>query len=217
MKTFQWLACAPFLLAAVLGPVAAQTPAEPPAIKEIAATKELIKSLRGGGYVLYMRHANTDTSKPDAVPKVDLNDCATQRNLNEEGRKLAAALGRRIRTGGIPVSEVIYSPFCRTRETAQLAFGGSGVKLREELLLAYPSNMTAEEKKPVLEMTRQLLATPVPAGSNRVLVGHAQNLAELSAIFVKPEAAIVVIRPQGSGRFDYVASIPPTAWADLLN
>ena len=212
MNILQWLACVYLLLVAALGPAAAQTMAAPAATKEISATKELLKSMRGGGYVLYMRHANTDTNKPDAVPKVDLKDCATQRNLNEEGRKLAAALGRQIRAGGIPVGEVIYSPYCRTRETAHLAFSGSGVKLREELQLAYPSNMTAEEKKPVLEMTRQLLSAPVTAGSNRVIVGHAQNLAELSDIFVKPEAAIVVIRPQGAGRFDYVASIPPTAW-----
>jgi hypothetical protein len=47
-------------------------------------------------------------------------------------------------------------------------------------------------------------------------VGHAQNLAELSEIFVKPEGAIIVIRPRGEGRFDYVASIVPTAWTDLL-
>lgn len=211
-----WLACAYTALLLTIGPAAAQTRTEPPAFQEVPATKELLKSLKAGGYVFYMRHANTDTSKPDAVPKVDLNNCATQRNLNEEGRKLAAAIGRRIVASGIPVSEVIHSPFCRTRETAQLAFAGTGIKLREEPRLAYPSNMTAEEKKPVLEMTRQLLSSPVAAGTNRMLVGHAQNLAELVDIFVKPEAAMVVIRPKGEGQFDYVASIPPTAWADLL-
>lgn len=204
------------LMGAALGPAAAQTAAEAPAIKEIAATKDLLKSLKGGGYVLYMRHATTDTSKPDAVPKVDLNDCGTQRNLNEDGRKQASAIGRQLRSAGIPVAEVIHSPFCRTRETAQLAFAGSGLKLREEPLLAYPSNMTAEEKKPVLDMTRQQLATPPSAGTNRFLVGHAQNVAELSNVFIKPEGAIVVFRPQGAGRFEYVASILPTAWADLL-
>ena len=217
MKIIPWLAC--FCAALLLlagGPGNAQTRTEPPAFQEVPATRELLKSLRAGGYVFYMRHANTDTSKPDAVPKVDLNNCATQRNLNEEGRKVAAALGRRISASGIPVGEVIHSPFCRTRETAQLAFAGPGIKLREEPRLAYPSNMTAEEKMPVLEMTRQLLSAPVPAGTNRVLVGHAQNLAELIDVFVKPEAAMVILRPKGEGRFDYVASIPPTAWADLL-
>ena len=217
MKLLKHLAWLQVLVLAALGCAHAQAQTEPAAVKEIPATKELLKALRGGGYVLYMRHANTDTSKPDAVPKVDLNDCATQRNLNAEGRKVAAGLGRHIRAVGIPVGEVIHSPFCRTRETAELAFAGTNIKLRGELRLAYPSNMTAEEKKPVLDMTRQLISTTVSAGTNRVLVGHAQNLAELSDIFVKPEGAIVVIRPKGEGKYDYVASIVPSAWADLLN
>jgi phosphohistidine phosphatase SixA len=203
------------LLSATSGPVAAQTRTEPPAIPEVPATKDTLKGLRTGGYVIYIRHANTDTSKPDAVPKVDLKDCGTQRNLNDEGRKLAASIGRRITGGGIPVGEVIHSPFCRTRETAQLAFNGAAVKLREEPLLAYPSNMTEEEKKPVLDMTRQLLSAPVAAGTNRVLVGHAQNLADVMNYFLKPEGATVIIRPKGDGRFEYVASIQPAAWADL--
>ena len=216
MKIKATWACTLALMWASFGPAAAQTAPEAPAIKEIAATKDLLKILKGGGYVLYMRHATTDTSKPDAVPKVDLNDCGTQRNLNDDGRKLAAALGRHIRSAGIPVAEVIHSPFCRTRETAQLAFSSAGSKLRAEPLLAYPSNMTAEEKKPVLEMTRQWLSSPVQAANNRVLVGHAQNVADLSNIFIKPEGAIVVFRPQGAGRFEYVASILPAAWAELL-
>jgi len=204
------------LLLPMVGPGKAQTRTEPAALPEIPATKETLKSLRSGGYVLYMRHAPTDTSKPDAVPKVDLKDCATQRNLSDEGRKLAASIGKLISSSGIPVGEVIHSPFCRTRETAQLVFSGPGIKLREEPLIAYPSNMTDEEKKPVLQMTRQLLSAPVAAGTNRVLVGHAQNLAELMNFFVKPEGAVVVLRPKGDGRFDYVASIQPNAWGDLL-
>ena len=195
---------------------AAPPPTTPPGVQEVPASKELLKSLRGGGYVLYMRHATTDTSKPDAVPKVDLADCATQRNLNDEGRKQAAAIGRQIRAGGIPVGEVIHSPFCRTRETAQLAFPAPGPKLREEVGISYPSNLTAQEKLPVLEATRKILSAPVPAGTNRVVVGHAQNLAELMDLFVKPEGAMVVLRPQPGGRFEYLASITPAAWAGLL-
>lgn len=215
MNLFTWLTCAALLLATV-DPVAAQTAAPAPGFQEVAATKETLKALREGGYVLYMRHATTDTSKPDAVPKVDLNDCGTQRNLNDEGRKLATAIGRQMRAGGIPVGEVVHSPFCRTRETAQLAFPASVHKLREEQGISYPSNLTAQEKKPVLEMTRQILSAPVAARTNRVVVGHAQNLAELMDLFVKPEGAMVVMRPQGAGRFEYVASIPPNAWAGLL-
>lgn len=197
-------------------PAPAPAPAAAPGLAEVPATRELLKSLRAGGYVLYLRHTATDTSKPDAVPRVDLKDCATQRNLSNEGRRQAAEIGRHIRSGGIPVGEVVYSPFCRTRETAQLAFDGTSARLREEVQLAYPSNMTSEEKKPVLKATRQLLSTPVPAGTNRVLVGHTQNVTELIDFFIKPEGAMAIFRPQGAGRFEYVASVGPGAWPALL-
>lgn len=215
IRTIRWLAC--LALIPHFGSFAtAQMRPEATGLAEVAATRDLLKSVRAGGYVLYMRHASTDTSKPDAVPQVDLNDCSTQRNLNDEGRKMAAAIGRHLREAAIPVGEVIYSPFCRTRETAKLAFEGQRTPLREERLLAYPSNMTAEEKKPVLEVTRRLLSTPVPRGTNRLLVGHSQNVAELMDFFIKPEGSIAIFRPQGAGQFVYVASIGPAAWPSLV-
>lgn len=204
------------VLSSLSGPAQAQARPEATPVQEVPATKELMRTLRAGGYVLYLRHTTTDTSKPDAYPLVNFNDCASQRNLNDEGRKLAVAIGRHLRAGGIPVSEVIHSPFCRTRDTARLVTEGAGIALREEPKLAYPSNMTAEEKQPVLEMTRQLLSAPVAPGTNRMLVGHTQNVAELIDHFIKPEGAMAVFRPLGGGRFAYVASIAPNAWAGLL-
>lgn len=194
----------------------AQTPADPAAFKEKLATKAVLKAIQAGGFVLYMRHGNTDNSQPDAVPKIDLNNCATQRPLNEEGRKVAAQVGKYLRQARVPVAEVIHSPLCRARESAQLAFADTGVSLRAEPKLMYPGNLTSEEKKPIIAMTRQLISTPVVAGSNRVLVAHAPNMADLMGYFVKPEATVVVLRPLGEGRFDYVASIHPAMWPQLL-
>lgn len=195
----------------------AQSPVAVPAFVEKLPTKELLNDLRSGGFVLYMRHGNTDNSRPDAVPKIDLNDCSTQRPLSEEGRKVVAQVGKNIRLAKIPVTEVIHSPLCRARDSAQLAFPNQGDKLRMELKLMYPGNLTSEEKKPILAMTRELVSAPVAPGSNRVLVAHAPNMADLMGYFVKPEATVVVLRPLGDGRFDYVASIHPAMWASLLN
>jgi phosphohistidine phosphatase SixA len=196
--------------------VQAQTPASPPVFVEILAQPSIMKDLRAGGLVLYMRHGNTDNSKPDAVPKVDLNDCATQRPLNEEGRQVAAMIGKYMHAARIPIAEVIHSPLCRARESAQLAFGYLGDKLRQEPNLMYVGNFTSLEKAPVLAMTRQLVSTPVPAGTNRVLVAHAPNMADLMGYFVKPEGTVVVLRPLGDGRFDYLGSIHPAMWPGLL-
>jgi phosphohistidine phosphatase SixA len=203
------------MLAAVHGaPAQAQTtPA--PAFAEKLATPALVADVRKGGYVLYMRHGTTDNSRADRAPAVDLNDCSTQRVLNEEGRKLAAAVGRAIAKAKIPVGEVFHSPMCRARESAELAFPALRASLQPEPYLAYTANLTAEQKKPVLAATRALVSKPVPLGSNRVLVAHAPNMADLMGYFVKPEGTVVVLRPLGEGTFEYLGSIPPDLWSQL--
>jgi phosphohistidine phosphatase SixA len=199
----------------VCAPSWAQVPVQPVFVEKLA-TKKLLNEVRKGGFVLYMRHGNTDNSRPDAVPKVDLNDCSTQRPLSDEGRRVATQVGKYLREARIPIAEVIHSPMCRARESAQLAFAYLGDKLRPEPDLTYSSNLTTEEKKPILAMTRRLVSTPVAAGTNRVLVAHAPNMADLMGYFVKPEATVVVMRPLGDGQFEYLASIHPAMWPELL-
>ncbi|MDH4320466.1 MAG: histidine phosphatase family protein [Desulfobulbaceae bacterium] len=177
-----------------------------------AATAETIRQLRAGGFVLYMRHGPTDTTKPDRVPTVDLNDCATQRPLTGAGRELAAQVGAAIKKAGIPVGEVQASPMCRTKATAEAAFGR--YQINEYLM--YTSNLTAAEKVPRIANTRRLLSTPVAAGTNRVIVAHAPNLMDVIGYFPKPEAVVVVFRPLGEKGFEYVASILPEQWPGLV-
>jgi phosphohistidine phosphatase SixA len=208
--------CVQFLAAALVSTAAlAQLPEVKPPFPEVLATPALMKDLRAGGWVLYMRHGNTDNSRPDAVP-IDLNNCETQRVLNDEGRQVVTQVGKYIRSAKIPVAEVIHSPLCRARDSAQLAFAYLGDKVRPEKDLMYPGNFTTEQKVPVLAMTRKLVSTPVAAGTNRVLVAHAPNMADLMGYFVKPEGTVVVLRPLGDGRFEYIASIHPTMWPKLL-
>ena len=78
-------------------------------------------ALRAGGVVLF-RHA----SAPGVGDPVGfrLEDCSTQRNLGDGGRRQATAIGARFRAEGVVVGRVIGSEWCRTRETAALAFGG---------------------------------------------------------------------------------------------
>lgn len=181
--------------------------------KEKEATKELLVQLRSGGFVLYMRHGTSDNRIPDRVPHVDLNDCSTQRPLTEKGRKVSAFVGKSIRMAGIPVTDVVSSPLCRAKETAHAAFG-SNFQILQQLMST--SNMTSEEKKPNLEALRRLLSEPVAAGGNRIIVGHAPNLADLIGYFPKPEGTIAVFMPQGKSGFEYVASIHPDSWNQLL-
>lgn len=202
-----------FLLIALMTfPAIAAESATPPAFPEHPISTKLFKQLRGGGYVLYMRHGSTDTTRPDRVPSVDLNDCSTQRPLTEEGRQMSAEVGKAIRKAGIPVGEVYSSPLCRAKESALAAFGG---KFTVDNLLMYTANMTSDEKGPVIERTRTLLTAPVPKGSNRIIVAHAPNLMDLMGYFPKPEGTVVVFRHKDAG-FEYLGSIWPQHWPELL-
>lgn len=182
---------------------------QPPTFTEKPVTGEVIKQLQKGGYVLYVRHGNTDASHPDRAPSVDLNDCMTQRPLTEEGRLVMIGVGQSIRKVKIPVGEVIASPLCRAKESALAAFGEHFVVSD---LLMYTGNMTTEEKKPVVNATRRLLSTPVSGGGNRVLVAHAPNLMDMMGYFPKPEGTVVVFKPLGGNQFEYLGSIAPQQW-----
>ena len=199
----------------LLHPAMAATPGfidDIPDFVEKPASRALIGQLREGGYVIYMRHGSTDTSRPDQLPKVDLNDCSTQRPLTEAGRREAARVGNAIRMSKIPLGEIFSSPMCRAKESALAAFGPN---FSINPLLMYTSNMPLNEKAPVLEMTRELISRPVEGKVNRVVVAHAPNLMDIFGYFPKPEATVVIFKPLGDKKFKYIASIAPKQWKAL--
>ncbi|WP_232101644.1 histidine phosphatase family protein [Paenibacillus sp. URB8-2] len=87
----------------------------------------ILDSLRQGGYILYVRHG--EATAGEDRPNLDLRDCSTQRNLSGEGRRQAAAFGEAFLRLQIPVqSPVLAGPLCRTKETAELAFGKENIQ-----------------------------------------------------------------------------------------
>lgn len=179
--------------------------------KEIA--QEQLGKLRDGGYVIYMRHGKTDPSQPD-LPNVVFNDCSTQRLLSDEGRKMAAEIGKYLRSLRIPIQEIYVSPMCRTRESARLVFGPEArLIILNELFSS--TNQTSEQKKPIIATTRRLLSEKTAAGSNRFILAHAPNLADTMGYFPKAEATVVIFKPLGNS-FEYIGSIRPEQWPGLL-
>lgn len=103
----------------VLALALAAVPSPAPASEEAAWA-----ALKAGGIVLF-RHANAPgTYDP---PGMRLDDCATQRNLDDVGRAQARRIGRAFRERGIAVGGVLTSRWCRASETAELAFPGRAV------------------------------------------------------------------------------------------
>jgi phosphohistidine phosphatase SixA len=190
--------------------IAAESP--PDAFVEIPASTELLMKLRQGGYVIYMRHGRTDSGQPDQVPII-LGDCRTQRPLTDAGRDEIIQVGKAIKQAAIPVGEVFSSPLCRAVESAQLAYGGTIQTINE---LMYTAHLTSEEKLPVVAKTRELLSRPVAPGNNRIIVAHAPNLADVMAYFPRVEGTVIIFRPSEKNGFEYLASIHPGQWPELL-
>ena len=81
---------------------------------EAIALAELAKP----GRVLMLRHANAPgTGDPT---NFSLDDCTTQRNLDQAGRAQARALGERLAQAGLRQAKVYSSQWCRCLETARL-------------------------------------------------------------------------------------------------
>ena len=197
----------PLLLLALAGCGDASAPATDP---EPLGAVELVEALREGGYVVYLRHAATDMSQKD-TNKTDVSSCAGMRNLTPAGREQARALGRAVRELRIPVARVLASEYCRTRETARLAFGDFA---REPLLTGFPDPGAPDRERRV-EATRRLLATAPPRGGNTVLVAHVKNL-EAAAGLTIAEGELAVFEPDGRGGFRYLGRIPAAAWPQLV-
>lgn len=171
---------------------------------------ELVQALRAGGHVVYFRHGITDLSTRDS-DRTSLDNCATQRNLSDAGRKQMTDIGKHFQRLRIPVGNVLASPYCRTLETAKLAFG----RVTGEPELAHTvtaDNATTRRRADVLS---KLLATVPAAGGNTVMAGHTGNLQEATGIWPSPEGVAIVFKPDGRGASRYLATIPPTRWAEL--
>ena len=82
--------------------------------------KNLLNQLEDGGKLIFIRHAYAPgTGDPN---NFNLNDCSTQRNLNEDGRKQAQYIGEFFIKNKIKIDKVISSEWCRCKETAKIAF-----------------------------------------------------------------------------------------------
>src|SRR6187455_3274472 len=133
-----------------------------------AARPDLARDLRAGGLVVAIRHAATDFSMPDQDPVV-LSDCSTQRNLSAQGRADARAIGRGVRRLHLPIGKVLSSAYCRTLETARLAFGRATVS--PALLNTIASAHDARWQRQIAAAKR-LIGTKPARGTLTVLVTH---------------------------------------------
>jgi hypothetical protein len=168
------------------------------------ADPALVQMLREGGYVLYMRHASTDFSQNDAR-MTSYEDCDSQRNLTEKGREEARQIGAHVKRLGVPIGDVLASPYCRTMETARLAFGKARAS---NDVRGGPVDATR------YDALKKLLSADVRKGENRVISSHGNPFQAIAGSPYLAEGEIAVVRPEGSG-FSVIARIRPQDWPGL--
>ena len=160
--------------------------------------RSLIDLLRQGGYILYVRHGEAIVGEDQ--PNLNFWHCSTQRNLSDLGKIQAIDYGQVLRNLRIPISyPVLASPYCRTIETAQLAFGRQNTQIYPSLFQIHRLNedLPSEERQRILDFLKSVLEIKPPQGSNRVIIAHTfQRDVGLGEI---PNMGTVIVKPLGQG------------------
>ena len=154
------------------------------------------------GRLLMLRHANAPgTGDPS---NFRLDDCSTQRNLDQLGRAQAQALGRRLAQAGIKQARVYSSQWCRCLETAQL-LGLGPVEPLPALNSFFGRN---HQREPTLAALREFLAGLPTTGGPVVLVTHQVTVTAFTGNFVVSGGGSL-FELNGSGEPRLLGSIKP--------
>jgi phosphohistidine phosphatase SixA len=152
---------------------------------------ELVRALRHGGVALLMRHAQTTPGVGDP-PGWKLEQCASQRNLDDSGIAHATRIGRWFAERRLRPTAVRHSPWCRTRDTARLAFGRSEPWAALSNIFEDRSGADAQ----AIEVRR--FVDTLKADDLVVLVSHGSTINHVVGVGTAPGEAVVVRRRQGA-------------------
>lgn len=175
-----------------------------------------ISSLVDGGYVVVMRHTLRDSLSGEVLWRADRQGkCITGSSLSEEGKKQAEAIFAKVKKLSIPVQEVIASPTCRTRQHAEIGFGGYS-SLNKDIW--YQPMMKVGEKTFADVGLLKMMSAPIGGSGNRFIIGHNNTIERLGLVSV-PETMLdqgdsAVFRPLGDNKFKYVGIIRINAWVE---
>lgn len=176
-----------------------------PAVVAADDVKDAWAALAKGGHVALIRHGNAPPGYGGDPPGFKLDDCSTQRNLDDVGRAQARALGEQFRTHGVTVGRALSSPWCRCLETARLMAVGEV----ESSWALVPDPKAAAPTR--LDQLKKLVGDWKGPGT-LVLVTHALTVQPLTG-FLPGQAEAVVLKPTAGGGFDFVGRIPTTVAA----
>ena len=127
---------------------------------------KILKSLKEGKKLVFIRHAiapgNGDPNN------FDINDCSTQRNLNENGIEESKKIGLFFKNNKIKIDKVLSSQWCRCKDTAKYAF--KNFKTFDALNSFYDEKFAANEAKQIKDLKNYIKRWN--SDKNLVLITH---------------------------------------------
>ncbi len=158
-------------------------------------------ALRAGQAILLMRHASAPGIGDPAGFVLD--NCSTQRNLDEQGRLQAQRWGELLRANGISQPRVLSSRWCRALETAeQMRFAAV------EPLPLLDSFFVRRDQNDIQTKALRAFVDALPATTPVVLVTHQVNITALTGIFPRSGEAVILALPINDSP-EALARIPP--------
>ena len=162
--------------------------------------KNLLNQLEEGGKLIFIRHAYAPGGgDPD---NFNLNDCSTQRNLNEEGRDQAKYIGEFFKKNKIKIDKVLSSEWCRCKETAKIAFKNFSTN---NFLNSFYSSKYAKNKDKQIKALNDYIRK-FQSDKNLILITHYVLISEV--LNYAPSSGEIVVSDKnfnmiGSVEIDY--------------
>ena len=85
------------------------------------AAEQNWKPAQEGNKIILIRHSLAPGGGDPEGFKI--NECKTQRNLNQAGIKQSKKIGKLFKRNKVPIDQVLSSQWCRCKDTAKFAFG----------------------------------------------------------------------------------------------
>jgi phosphohistidine phosphatase SixA len=173
------------------------------AVAQALSGASLVDALKGGGYVLVVRNAQSPEAVPEERRRAPGN-LEGEREIDPEGQGQVSVIAYSLRELDIPVGETLHGPAFRSRQSAN--YLGRG-KLRSLDTLAETADAAA---------LAQLAATAPAVGHNTVIVTHEALIEKAFARDARDigNAETLVFRPR-DGRAELVARLTFEDWAKL--
>jgi len=135
--------------------------------------EKTIDSLKEGGKVIFIRHAY---APGNGDPKnFNLEDCNSQRNLNNSGKEQSNRIGLFFINNKIPIDVVLSSEWCRCKDTAKLAF--NKYQTFNALNSFYDKRFSKNKKKQIKDLKKYIQEWD--SKKNLILVTHFVVISEV--------------------------------------